>query len=50
MNEWSTKLTSKAWSYFGTKIHSYINQELFINSFLLVSVDRGTYQEAKLAY
>ena len=23
---------------------------LFINSFLLLSVDRGTYQEAKLAY
>ena len=22
---------NKAWRYFGTKIHSYINQELFIN-------------------
>ena len=36
MNEWFTKLTSKAWSYFGTKIHSYINQELFYQQFFVV--------------
>ena len=35
-NEWSTKLTSKAWRYFGTKIHSYINQVPFYQQFYAV--------------